>query len=269
MSLARRNLDRSLRSLAKNLRKHRSRIMQKRRAIKVGSVTVNRTVIGPVSTVDEPLLGSTPLAPNGTVNGPVSSLLSIPVPADNPFLVEAEKVSMGERVKRGRLEPEAAIKVQLLVPGPPTPLQKARDCQVYDTGIETALEESVVRAIATNLYVRYHYVDDSTVSQFLIPKRLVYRSEKKRSLHEMLVNDANRYQTTIMAFYFAGVKATVDSMGGEQIWSNATESERLHTLARIFDIAALDMATAAVGPAASAIPLHDIFSDVMEEYQKW
>lgn len=58
-------------------------------------------------------------------------------------------------------------------------------------------------------------------------------------------------------------------MGGLDLWNKVTLTALLIIFGRIFDAAPLDIAMAALGPAAVDIPVHDIFSDTSEAYKKW
>ena len=71
----------------------------------------------------------------------------------------------------------------------------------------------------------------------------------------------DQYQTLIMNFYLTGVKLTVESMGGIEIWREAEPLDRLRVFGKVLDEHPLDIAVTSLCMAAYAVPLHDIFSD--------
>ena len=145
---------------------------------------------------------------------------------------------------------------------------EARDIELYDNTVETAFDTNHARSIAATVYARYHYIDSSTLVRFVVPARLEQKIGTK-TLLETMTNDCDRYQNSIMSFYLAGVKEAVQILGGLSAWEAAGSTQRLVVFGKIFDTAPLDMAVAALGQAAFAVPVREIFSDSTADHQKW
>jgi len=74
---------------------------------------------------------------------------------------------MAEQIKRGRAPPESHIIVHRLMRGEPSPLQTAKEANLYHE-----LDEEAAHRVSTCPYIRFHLVDDSTVTRLVRPARL-------------------------------------------------------------------------------------------------
>ena len=204
--------------------------------------------------------------------GDQSELSTIEIPAINPFLWAERHIKHAYNMRRGRRsesDTEEDYEIDLIVPSPPTAIHTAKELKTYNPAVYSTSDAEDARTIAANLYSRYHYIHDDAMERFVIPAEVDKQSAKGQRLMKSILDRTDQYQSAIMRFYKAGVDRAVEEMGGIEIWERATRRERLLTFAKFFDQHPLDVATAALGPVAYAVPLQTIFSDSTALHQKW
>lgn len=105
-------------------------------------------------------------------------------------------------------------------------LSGSADSSLFDTTIESGHEDDVLRDVFALLFFRYHKVDEGTLRQYVIPKRIL----NKTPLYELARNRCHRWnknhKKSNMDFYFKGAKLTLKLMNNKEAIMVANKAQR-------------------------------------------
>ena len=139
----------------------------------------------------------------------------------------------------------------------------------FNTLEEVGHEDDSLRTLAASLFWRFHTVSENWIAQFTIPARLGARGTGRETARKASLRWFTELQSSLMKIYLEAITQMMSKMGGKDVWKATTPKQRAEVFGLIWLQDPKAMAAAMNGPAASSIPINDIYSDVTAAHVKW
>lgn len=150
-----------------------------------------------------------------------------------------------------------------------TPIQTAARADYFNPFRETSVEQETLKHMCATLYARYHRLEDNDIHRLLMPDRFSPITPHRELRVKKVTPFETNFQNYIQTFYILGLRATINMMGGLQVWRRSRISQRMAVYEEIWCWDPLAMAIAALGNVAYAVFLEDIFSSDTVVHKKW